>query len=123
MLSQPNITSNDNQQGTVEIVTEVPLPSTTTGTGGTTGSSVEFKPVGIRLLVTPRISWAEPTNQIEMTIQTEVSAVDFGPTRLRNRCELTGRARGTFRMFGLGRSKIRDLAFKGDIPGVVKASW
>jgi small subunit ribosomal protein S14 len=45
------------------------------------------------------------------------------PTRLRNRCELTGRARGTFRTFGLGRSKIRDLAFKGDIPGVIKASW
>ena len=37
--------------------------------------------------------------------------------------ELTGRPRGNFRMFGLGRSKIRDLAFKGDIPGVVKASW
>jgi small subunit ribosomal protein S14 len=45
------------------------------------------------------------------------------PSRLRNRCDLTGRSRGTFRMFGLGRSKIRDLAFKGDIPGVVKASW
>jgi small subunit ribosomal protein S14 len=45
------------------------------------------------------------------------------PTRLRNRCELTGRPRGTFRKFGLARSKIRDLAFKGDIPGVVKASW
>ncbi len=45
------------------------------------------------------------------------------PTRLRNRCALTRRARGTFRMFGLGRNKIRELAFKGDIPGVVKASW
>jgi small subunit ribosomal protein S14 len=45
------------------------------------------------------------------------------PTRHRNRCGLTGRPRGTFRMFGLARSKIRDLAFKGDIPGVVKASW
>ncbi|MDQ6684817.1 MAG: 30S ribosomal protein S14 [Pseudomonadota bacterium] len=45
------------------------------------------------------------------------------PSRLRNRCELTGRPRGTFRKFGLGRNKIRDLAFKGDIPGVVKASW
>jgi small subunit ribosomal protein S14 len=45
------------------------------------------------------------------------------PTRLRNRCELTGRPRGTFRKFGLGRNKIRDLAFKGDIPGVIKASW
>ena len=45
------------------------------------------------------------------------------PTRQRNRCVLTGRPRGTFRKFGLGRNKIRDLAFKGDIPGVVKASW
>jgi len=45
------------------------------------------------------------------------------PTRLRNRCGLTGRPRGTFRMFGLGRNKIRELAFKGDIPGMVKASW
>jgi small subunit ribosomal protein S14 len=45
------------------------------------------------------------------------------PTRLRNRCGITGRPRGTFRKFGLARSKIRDLAFKGDIPGVVKASW
>ncbi len=45
------------------------------------------------------------------------------PTRLRNRCGITGRPRGTFRMFGLGRNKIRELAFKGDIPGVVKASW
>ena len=45
------------------------------------------------------------------------------PTRQRNRCELTGRPRGTFRKFGLGRNKIRELAFKGDIPGVIKASW
>ena len=45
------------------------------------------------------------------------------PTRLRNRCAATGRPRGTFRMFGLARSKIRELAFKGDIPGLVKASW
>jgi small subunit ribosomal protein S14 len=45
------------------------------------------------------------------------------PTRLRNRCALTGRPRGTFRTFGLARNKIRELAFKGDIPGVIKASW
>ncbi|MGZ5129653.1 MAG: 30S ribosomal protein S14 [Caldimonas sp.] len=45
------------------------------------------------------------------------------PTRQRNRCGITGRPRGTFRKFGLGRNKIRELAFKGDIPGVVKASW
>ena len=45
------------------------------------------------------------------------------PTRQRNRCALTGRPRGTFRKFGLGRNKIRELAFKGDIPGIIKASW
>ena len=45
------------------------------------------------------------------------------PVRLRNRCGITGRPRGTFRKFGLARSKIRELAFKGDIPGVIKASW
>jgi small subunit ribosomal protein S14 len=45
------------------------------------------------------------------------------PTRQRNRCEITGRPRGTFRQFGLARNKIRELAFSGDIPGVTKASW
>jgi small subunit ribosomal protein S14 len=45
------------------------------------------------------------------------------PTRQRNRCEITGRPRGTFRQFGLGRAKIRELAFAGDIPGITKASW
>ena len=45
------------------------------------------------------------------------------PTRQRNRCALTGRPRGTFRQFGLGRAKIRELAFAGEIPGVTKASW
>ena len=45
------------------------------------------------------------------------------PTRQRNRCELTGRPRGTFRQFGLARAKIREMAFVGEIPGITKASW
>jgi len=45
------------------------------------------------------------------------------PTRLRNRCALTGRPRGYFRKFGLGRNKLRDYAMRGEIPGIVKASW
>ena len=45
------------------------------------------------------------------------------PTRLRSRCALTGRARGFFRKFGLGRSKLREFAMRGEIPGIVKASW
>jgi small subunit ribosomal protein S14 len=45
------------------------------------------------------------------------------PSRLRNRCALTGRPRGTFRKFGLARNKLRDIAMRGEIPGVIKASW
>ena len=45
------------------------------------------------------------------------------PTRQRNRCAITGRPRGTFKQFGLARAKIREMAFSGDIPGIVKASW
>lgn len=48
---------------------------------------------------------------------------DASPSRLRNRCALTGRSRGVFRKFGLCRNKIREIALNGDIPGVVKASW
>ncbi|MFC0403316.1 30S ribosomal protein S14 [Paraburkholderia rhizosphaerae] len=45
------------------------------------------------------------------------------PTRQRNRCAITGRPRGTFRKFGLARNKIREIAFRGEIPGLTKASW
>lgn len=45
------------------------------------------------------------------------------PSRLRNRCAMTGRPRGVYRKFGLGRNKLRDLAMRGEVPGVVKASW
>jgi small subunit ribosomal protein S14 len=45
------------------------------------------------------------------------------PTRLRNRCAITGRPRGVYRKFGLGRNKLRDLAMRGEVPGVIKASW
>jgi small subunit ribosomal protein S14 len=45
------------------------------------------------------------------------------PTRVRNRCALTGRPRGVYSKFGLGRSKLRDYIMRGEVPGVVKASW
>jgi small subunit ribosomal protein S14 len=48
---------------------------------------------------------------------------DSSPVRLRNRCALTGRPRGTFRKFGLGRIKVREFAMRGEIPGITKASW
>ncbi len=45
------------------------------------------------------------------------------PTRVRNRCAMTGRPRGYYRKFGLGRNKLREFAMRGEIPGIVKASW
>lgn len=45
------------------------------------------------------------------------------PVRLRNRCTLTGRPRGVYAKFGLGRIKLRDIAMSGKIPGIIKASW
>jgi small subunit ribosomal protein S14 len=48
---------------------------------------------------------------------------DASPVRLRNRCAMTGRPRGVYRKFGLGRNKLRELALKGEVPGVIKASW
>lgn len=45
------------------------------------------------------------------------------PSRMRNRCNLTGRPRGYYRRFGLSRNKLRELMMRGEVPGVVKASW
>jgi len=45
------------------------------------------------------------------------------PTRVRNRCKLTGRPRGVYSKFGLGRNKLREIAMRGEIPGMTKASW
>jgi small subunit ribosomal protein S14 len=48
---------------------------------------------------------------------------DASPSRLRTRCEITGRPNGVYRRFGLGRNKLREAAMRGDIPGLVKSSW
>lgn len=48
---------------------------------------------------------------------------DASPTRQRNRCSITGRPRGTYRKFGLGRNKLREATMRGDIPGLRKSSW
>lgn len=45
------------------------------------------------------------------------------PTRVRSRCSLTGRGKGVYRKFGLGRNKFRELALDGKIPGIRKSSW
>jgi small subunit ribosomal protein S14 len=48
---------------------------------------------------------------------------DASPVRVQRRCGITGRPRGVYRKFGLGRNKLREAAMRGDVPGLVKASW
>ncbi len=48
---------------------------------------------------------------------------DSSVTRVRNRCNLTGRPHGYYRKFGLSRNKLREATMRGDVPGLVKASW
>lgn len=48
---------------------------------------------------------------------------DANPVRLRSRCAITGRSRGFYQKFGLGRNKLREQAMAGNVPGLVKASW
>ena len=72
------------------------------------------------LLQSPRVS-----DEDKETARAKLQKMprDSSPVRLRNRCALTGRPRGVFRKFGLARNKLRDLAMKGEVPGVIKASW
>jgi small subunit ribosomal protein S14 len=59
----------------------------------------------------------------EATMRLQFLPRDAGPTRQHNRCRITGRPHGFYRKFGLCRNKLREAAMRGDIPGLVKASW
>ncbi len=61
--------------------------------------------------------------RFEARLKLQALPRNASPVRLRNRCQLTGRPRGVFRKFGLGRSKLRDFVMRGEVPGVTKASW
>lgn len=64
-----------------------------------------------------------PEERQEAAIELSTLPRNASPTRVRNRCALTGRPRGYYRKFGLSRIALRDLALRGDLPGVIKASW
>ena len=66
---------------------------------------------------------ASDETRYEARLKIQALPRNANPTRIRNRCALTGRPRGVYKKFGLGRSKLRDLALKGEVPGVIKASW
>ncbi|MBA2689499.1 MAG: 30S ribosomal protein S14 [Burkholderiales bacterium] len=71
------------------------------------------------------INNAKASDEVRFAARLKLQALprNASPTRLRNRCALTGRPRGVFSKFGLGRNKLREIAMRGEIPGMVKASW
>jgi small subunit ribosomal protein S14 len=72
------------------------------------------------LIVNPRLS---DEDRYAARLKLQTLPRNANPTRLRNRCSITGRPRGVYSKFGLGRNKLREFAMRGEIPGIVKASW
>ena len=70
------------------------------------------------------INDANATDEEQFQARLKLQAIprNAAPVRQRRRCALTGRPRGNFRKFGLARTKIREIAMRGEIPGVIKAS-
>jgi small subunit ribosomal protein S14 len=66
---------------------------------------------------------ASDETRYEARLKIQALPRNSNKTRVRNRCALTGRPRGVYRKFGLGRNKLREFAMRGEIPGIVKASW
>jgi small subunit ribosomal protein S14 len=72
------------------------------------------------LIRSPRTS---PEERVAAIAALQAQPRDASASRLRNRCAITGRSRGVYRKFGLSRVKIREVAARGEIPGLAKASW
>ncbi len=64
-----------------------------------------------------------PEQRWEAQVALQKQPRDASASRLRNRCRMTGRPHGVYRKFGLARTKLREAAMRGDVPGLVKASW
>ncbi len=78
-----------------------------------------------RAAIIARINDAKLSEEERMEARLELQKLprNASPSRVRNRCQLTGRPRGVFRKFGLCRNKLREVAFRGEVPGMTKASW
>jgi len=66
---------------------------------------------------------ASDETRYEARLKIQALPRNANKTRIRNRCALTGRPRGVYSKFGLGRNKLREFAMRGEVPGIVKASW
>jgi small subunit ribosomal protein S14 len=83
----------------------------------------KFKVKRAALLETINNQKASDEDRDAARVKLQLLPRDASPVRLRNRCSITGRPRGVYRKFGLGRSKLRDFIMAGEVPGVIKASW
>jgi len=83
----------------------------------------KFKVKRAELLATINNARASDEERVAAREKLQRLPRNASPVRLRNRCALTGRPRGYFRKFGLGRNKLREIAMRGEVPGLVKASW
>ena len=75
----------------------------------------------LKKVIADRSASAEERWQAQLQLQRLPR--NASPVRLCSRCSQTGRGRGVYRKFGLGRNKLREAAMRGDVPGLVKASW
>ena len=64
-----------------------------------------------------------PSEKAEAVVAMQKLPRNSSPSRMRNRCRITGRPKGYYRKFGLGRNKLREYAMLGYIPGLMKSSW
>ena len=83
----------------------------------------KYATVRTHLKETIRSPKSSPEERVAAQTKLQTLPRDASPTRQRNRCAITGRSRGVYRKFGLARSKIREVAARGEIPGLAKASW
>ena len=83
----------------------------------------KFKSKRAELLATINNTRASDEERVAARARLQQLPRNASPVRLRNPCALTGRPRGYFRKFGLGRNKLREIAMRGEVPGLVKASW
>lgn len=72
------------------------------------------------ILNDPKASYED---KMSAQVKLQTMPRDSSPTRLRNRCRITGRPKGVYRKFGMCRNKLREAAMRGDVPGLTKASW
>lgn len=84
---------------------------------------VRFAPKYAKLKAIANDKNADDTDRLMARLQMAALPRNGNPTRVRNRCALTGRPRAYYRKFGLARVILRDLAVRGMIPGVTKSSW